>query len=169
MNTNTSSASGNNYSQTNVVSIVEQSLREVVYGLLKSREYKVYISDDNEPKKELPYLEIHGDEAQDMIPGEQGQGTGVFKIPNLSIVYKGHAKATDAPERQAVVDAINYFTYNNPVAILNGQTKNFFCWAFMPKGTGHMEVDRDLKAFVYTTNWEVVCMPSLPSQITLDA
>jgi hypothetical protein len=157
MNTNTTGG-GSSYSQTNVVSIVEQALRNILYGQLRTRNYPVYISDDNKPKAPLPYLEIHGDRAEELVFGPQGAGAGYFRV-NVAITYKGHAKETDAPERQAVVDAINYFAYNSPIDLIN-ETENFFCHGFMPSATGDMSVDDGLKAFVYKTTWGIICMPN---------
>lgn len=146
-----------NLSLTNVVSIVEQAIQKALEIQLGSDSTPIYISDTNEVKASMPYIVLHGDKADEMILGPQGQGSGIFKV-GFTLLYRSHAKPTSPTTRQAVIDAINQFAYGTPVEILN-QTEGLFVYGFIPEATGNMQINTDLKAYEYLTTWQIICIP----------
>lgn len=129
---------------------LKNALRDQIYQI--SPTFVLYRSDENEVKKEQPYGIIHCEDAEETI----GPGTGIYKIPTL-VICRFHVKPETADDRDAIVTAINNFTYSDPRTVLS-QLDGFHCYGFMPIAV-RMEVNTELKSYEYINRFELICMP----------
>lgn len=115
-------------------------------------EGRLLISDESLVKDPMPWAVIHATGTEEVIT----PNSGIYKV-SVSLTFKSHVKETSTEQRTDAIERIMNFISVTPASLLSS-VLNFHCHGFVESG-GSMEVDGENKAYVYTTNLEVYCMP----------
>lgn len=111
----------------------------------------VIILDPGETKPPMPYIVVECSNAEEEIT----PGSGIFKV-DCSICFYSHTKQTSPEERQAILDGINNFAYDQTATKLS-LTPKFHCHGWRPTTAG-VETDNDRKSINHILKYEVHCM-----------
>jgi hypothetical protein len=114
-------------------------------------EIDVYLADNDENKRQMPYIVIQCVSAEEQIT----PGSGIFKVAG-ELLFRSHTKETAPETRQVILDTINNFAYDSTAAKLSG-IEGFHCHGWHPT-TGNLTVDSETHSYAYDMKYWVYCM-----------
>jgi len=139
-----------------ILRAADEAIKTVLEGYLSNisdiiGEIDVYLADNDENKRQMPYIVIQCVSSEEQIT----PGSGIFKVAG-NILFRSHTKETSPEERQAVLDAINNFAYDSTSAKLSA-LEGFHCHGWYPT-TGDLIADPETHSYTYDMKYWVYCM-----------
>jgi len=114
-----------------------------------------YVSDTATVRVPMPYILIRAEQAEEQIV----PGSGIFKCPVTIQLYshvKNDTNGLTQAQRDTVTQAIQGFAYTSAESKL--ALSNLTVYRVIPVEE-QMTADTELKAFIYSTTWEIYCTP----------
>lgn len=131
--------------------VIREKLQERIDDLLGKGVMQIYISDEDSVKEPMPYILVKCSESEEQI----APGSGIFRVYG-EIRFRSHTKETSPSDRQAVLDAINEFAYDE-TAIKLSEAGNYHCYGWHPM-RGEMIPEPETKSVVYVMSYSIYCM-----------
>jgi len=114
----------------------------------------LYVSDEPENKEEVaPSSVLHVSEAVELA----SPGSGLFKV-DCSIISKFHPREDGRDARAEVATLLERWLHSSPASDLSA-IDNFHCHGVIPNTSGNLTVDPESKTIIYSTSFQLWCMP----------